>query len=41
VDQSSPIMVEDEPDVEELEAYGWDDEEIHRRDGILVNPQER
>ena len=41
VDQSSPIMVEDEPDVQELEAYGRDDEEVYRRDGILVIPQER
>jgi len=38
MDQSSAIMVEDEPDVQELEANGRDDEEVHRRDGILVIP---
>ena len=41
VNHSSPVGVEDEPDAQELEAYGWDDEEVHRRDGILVIPQER
>ena len=34
-------MVEDEPDVQELEANGRDDEEVHRCDGIPVVPQER
>jgi hypothetical protein len=34
-------VVEDEPGVQELEAYGRDHEEVHRRDGVPVSSQER
>jgi hypothetical protein len=35
------IVVQDKPHIEELEADRWDDQEVHRCDGILVIPQER
>ena len=41
VDQQSPIVVEDEPHGQELEAGGGNGEEVHRREGILVIPLER
>ena len=41
MNDSSPVVVEDEPGVQELEAYGRDHEEVHRRDGVPVISQER
>jgi hypothetical protein len=41
VDQPSASMIDNEPDVQQLEAHGGDDAEVHGRDGILVISEER
>ena len=41
VDQPSAPMIDDEPDVDQLEAHGRDDAEVHGRDGVPVISEER
>ena len=41
VDQPSASVIDDEPDVQQLEAHGGDDAEVHRCDGVLVVSEER
>jgi len=41
VEQPSPPVIDDEPDVQELEAHRRDDAEVHGSDGVLVISQER
>jgi hypothetical protein len=41
VDQPSASVIDDEPDVQQLEAHGGDDAEVHGRDGVLVISEER
>lgn len=40
VDQPSASMIDDEPDVHQLEAHGRDDAEVHGRDGVPVISEE-
>ena len=41
VEQPSPPVIDDELDVQQLEAHRGDDAEVHGRDGVLVIPEER
>ena len=40
VDQPSASVIDDEPDVQQLEAHRGDDAEVHCRDGVLVISEE-